>query len=62
VIVFELHRNFNVVLPLMLTCAVSYITAESILPGSLYQHLLSASGIILNEETPANDVLAICRL
>ena len=58
VIVFELHRNFNVVLPLMLTCAVSYITAESIHPGSLYQHLLSASGIILNEETPANDVLA----
>jgi CIC family chloride channel protein len=58
VIVFELHRNFNVVLPLMLTCAVSYITAESILPGSLYQHLLSASGIILNEETPSNDVLA----
>ncbi len=58
VIVFELHRNFNVVLPLMLTCAVSYITAESIHPGSLYQHLLSASGIILNEETPSNDVLA----
>jgi CIC family chloride channel protein len=58
VIVFELHRNFNIVLPLMLTCAVSYITAESIRPGSLYQHLLSASGIILNEETPSNDVLA----
>jgi len=58
VIVFELHRNFNIVLPLMLTCAVSYITAESIHPGSLYQHLLSASGIILNEETPSNDVLA----
>jgi CIC family chloride channel protein len=58
VIVFELHRNFNVVLPLMLTCAVSYITAESIRPGSLYQHLLSASGIALSEETPSNDVLA----
>jgi CIC family chloride channel protein len=58
VIVFELHRNFNIVLPLMLTCAVSYITAESIRPGSLYQHLLSASGIILSEETPSNDVLA----
>jgi chloride channel protein, CIC family len=58
VIVFELHRNFNIVLPLMVTCAVSYITAESIFQGSLYQHLLSASGIVLNEETPSNDVLA----
>jgi chloride channel protein, CIC family len=58
VIVFELHRNFNIVLPLMLSCAVSFIVAESIFKGSLYEHLLSASGIRLTEETPINDVLA----
>lgn len=58
VIVFELHRDFNIVLPLMLTCAVSYIVAESIFKGSLYEHLLSASGIRLSEETPNNDILA----
>lgn len=50
VIVFELNNDFNLVLPLMITCAVSYITAESIFRGSLYQHLLLASGIPFKEE------------
>ncbi|PSF34462.1 chloride channel protein [Aphanothece hegewaldii CCALA 016] len=54
VIVFELNSDFNLVLPLMITCAVSYITAESVFGGSLYQHLLIASGIPFKEEN-AND-------
>lgn len=58
VIVFELHRNFNIVLPLMLACAVAYIVAESVFKGSLYEHLLKVSGIQITEETPTNDVLA----
>ena len=57
VIVFELTGNFNIVLPLMVTCAVSYVVAESIFPRSLYEHLLEAKGIHLTEENPNNDFL-----
>ena len=58
VIVFEMTADFNLVLPLMITCAVSYIVAESVSQGSLYQHLLSASGIELTEENSHNDFMA----
>ena len=50
VIVFELNANFNLVLPLMITCAVSYLTAQTFDKGSLYQHLLKEVGVELNEE------------
>ena len=58
VIVFELTANFNIVLPLMLTCAVAYLVADAVSPGSLYQHLLEATGIFLSDETPGRDLLA----
>ncbi|MFM7580216.1 MAG: chloride channel protein, partial [Microcystaceae cyanobacterium] len=57
VIVFELTGNFNIVLPLMVGCAVSYIVAESLFPRSLYEHLLETKGIHLSEETPNHDFL-----
>lgn len=50
IIVFEITADFNAVLPLMIGSAVSYIVAENIFPGSLYHHLLKASGINLKED------------
>lgn len=58
IIVFEMTADFNLVLPLMITCAVAYIVAESVAKGSLYEHLLEASGIQLTEENPQNDFMA----
>lgn len=58
VIVFELRANFNIVLPLMITCAVSYLVAENVFSRSIYEHLLDASGIHLTEEIPVNDFLS----
>ncbi len=58
VIVFEMTADFNLVLPLMITCAVAYIVAESVAKGSLYEHLLEASGIELTEDNPQNDFMA----
>ncbi|MBE9045345.1 chloride channel protein [Pleurocapsales cyanobacterium LEGE 10410] len=58
VIVFEMTADFNLVLPLMITCAVAYIVAESVSPGSIYEHLLKVSGIELTEEHPQNDFMA----
>jgi chloride channel protein, CIC family len=58
VIVFEITADFNIVLPLMVTCAVAYIVAESISRGSIYEHLLKISGIqIKQQETPRSDFL-----
>ncbi|MGL5035372.1 MAG: chloride channel protein, partial [Microcystaceae cyanobacterium] len=57
VIVFELTGNFNIVLPLMVACAVSYMVAESIFPRSLYEHLLEAKGIFLTEKPTDRDFL-----
>jgi CIC family chloride channel protein len=50
-IVFELNANFNLVLPLMISCAVAYISAETFENGSVYQHLLLSMGIELEKET-----------
>ncbi|HEY9768760.1 MAG TPA: chloride channel protein [Coleofasciculaceae cyanobacterium] len=58
VIVFEMTADFNLVLPLMIACAIAYIIAESVSPGSLYEHLLEASGIELTEEKPHHDFMA----
>ena len=51
VIVFEMTADFNLVLPLMISTAIAYIVAESVARGSLYEHLLEASGIELKAET-----------
>ena len=58
VIIFEMTADFNLVLPLMITCAVAYIVAESVSPGSIYEHLLMVSGIELTEEHPQHDFMA----
>ena len=58
IIVFEMTADFNLVLPLMISCAVAYIVAESVAKGSLYEHLLEAVGIELTEEKPQNDFMA----
>ena len=58
VIVFEMTADFNLVLPLMIVSVVAYIFAESVSKGSLYEHLLHASGIELTEEHTSNDFLS----
>ena len=58
IIVFEMTADFNLVLPLMISCAVAYIVAESVSQGSLYEHLLEAIGIELTDENPQNDFMA----
>ena len=61
VIIFERTADFNLVLPLMITSAVTYIVAETFSRGSIYQHLLEASGIQLQEENPSYDILSQIR-
>jgi CIC family chloride channel protein len=57
-IVFEMTADFNLVLPLMIVSVVAYIVAESVSSGSLYEHLLEASGIKLTEANSHNDFLS----
>lgn len=47
VIVFEMTTNFNLVLPLMITSGVSYLIADKLSKGSLYQRLLQKRGYTL---------------
>ena len=58
VIVFEMTADFNLVLPLMISCAVAYLVAEGVSKGSIYEHLLEASGIQFKEELPTRDFLS----
>ncbi|NEO88258.1 MAG: CBS domain-containing protein [Spirulina sp. SIO3F2] len=58
VIIFELTADFQLVLPLMISTALAYCVAEALKPGSIYQHLLKASGIDLSDEGENHDVLA----
>ena len=58
VIIFEMTADFNLVLPLMITSVVAYIIAESVSRGSIYEHLLEASGIKLQEDNPSYDILS----
>ncbi|MEQ8538139.1 MAG: chloride channel protein [Coleofasciculus sp. D1-CHI-01] len=44
VIIFEITADFNLVLPLMITCVVSYLIADQLSKGSLYQRLLEWRG------------------
>ncbi|MEM9540922.1 MAG: chloride channel protein [Cyanobacteria bacterium P01_E01_bin.42] len=57
VIVFELTADFQLVLPLMISSVVAYGVGEALKKGSLYQHLLEASGIKLKDEEGSRDVL-----
>ncbi len=50
VIVFEITRDFNIILPLMITSVVAYLCTEKYAPGSLYAHLLELKGIHLEVE------------
>jgi chloride channel protein, CIC family len=47
-IVFEMTTDFNLVLPLMIGSVTSYLIAEKIAPGSLYDKLLAFNGINLD--------------
>lgn len=58
VIIFELTANFELVLPLMISCAIAYLVGESVSSGSLYQQLLAAKGMNLREETQVDPLLA----
>ncbi|PSP17884.1 MAG: chloride channel protein [Cyanobacteria bacterium QS_8_64_29] len=50
IIVFEITSDFDLVLPLMVGSVVAYTVAERLFRGSLYQHLLAANGIQLDDE------------
>ena len=58
VIVFEMTTNFNLVLPLMITCVVSYLVAEKVAKGSLYQRLLELNGYHLPAQATESSSLA----
>jgi chloride channel protein, CIC family len=47
VIVFEMTTDFNLVLPLMIGSVTSYLVAEKLVPGSLYDKLLKLNGITI---------------
>ena len=52
VIIFEMTRDFDVVLPLMISSVVAYLVAEKVSKGSVYDLLLQRQGIDLNGQTP----------
>ncbi|MBZ0187477.1 MAG: chloride channel protein [Candidatus Obscuribacterales bacterium] len=58
VIIFEMTTDFNVVLPLMISCVISYLVAERLDPGSLYDQLLNWNGINLKDEDAENAILS----
>ncbi len=58
IIIFELTANFELVLPLMISCATAYVVAEALSSGSLYKQLLAAKGIHLEEESNVDPILA----
>lgn len=58
VIVFEMTTDFNLVLPLMITCVVSYLIADQVAKGSLYQRLLELKGYSLPAQASEKSSLA----
>jgi chloride channel protein, CIC family len=54
VMVFEMTRDFNLVLPLMIAVVMAYLTAERLFPGSFYDKLLELNGIKLEEAPTAS--------
>ncbi|WP_353933003.1 chloride channel protein [Okeanomitos corallinicola TIOX110] len=57
VIVFEMTTDFNLVLPLMIVSVTSYLVADQIVPGSLYDKLLLLNGIKLQKDAPIEGIL-----
>jgi chloride channel protein, CIC family len=57
VIVFEMTTDFNLVLPLMVVSVTSYLVAEKVVPGSLYEKLLTLNGIIIKKDSPTEGIL-----
>ncbi|ERN42536.1 chloride channel protein EriC [Rubidibacter lacunae KORDI 51-2] len=57
VIVLELTADFNAVLPLMISAGIAYVVGESVRGASLYQYLLAAQGIDLDDDASANTLL-----
>ncbi|MBW4633275.1 MAG: chloride channel protein [Iphinoe sp. HA4291-MV1] len=57
VIVFEMTTDFNLVLPLMIGSVTSYLVADKIMPGSLYDKLLHLSGITIQKQAPIEGLL-----
>ncbi|MBD2194808.1 MULTISPECIES: chloride channel protein [Calothrix] len=57
VIVFEMTADFNLVLPLMIVSVTSYLVAEKVVPGSLYEKLLKLKGITLAANVPIEGIM-----
>jgi chloride channel protein, CIC family len=57
VIVFEMTTDFNLVLPLMISCGVSYLVADKFSKGSLYQRLLERKGYSLPKQSSEQSAL-----
>ncbi|MDZ8050910.1 MAG: chloride channel protein [Aulosira sp. ZfuVER01] len=57
VIVFEMTTDFNLVLPLMIVSVTSYLVADKVVPGSLYEKLLQLNGITLAKNLPVEGIL-----
>jgi chloride channel protein, CIC family len=57
VIVFEMTTDFNLVLPLMICSVTSYLVADKLLPGSLYDRILQLNGIDIQKQSSMEGVL-----
>jgi chloride channel protein, CIC family len=57
VIVFEMTTDFNLVLPLMIGSVTSYLVAEKLVPGSLYDKLLKLNGITIQQQVAPESIL-----
>jgi CIC family chloride channel protein len=57
VIVFEMTTDFNLVLPLMIGSVTSYLVAEKLVPGSLYDKLLKLNGITIPHQASPEGIL-----
>lgn len=58
VIIFEITKDFNLVLPLMIGSVISYLIANKIAPGSLNDKLLELKGIKLKKQNPVENILS----
>ncbi|MBF2067515.1 MAG: chloride channel protein [Calothrix sp. C42_A2020_038] len=59
VIVFEMTTNFTLVLPLMIGSVTSYLVADKLFPGSLYDRLLKLKGINLEQKKAPEGILTL---
>ncbi|MDF5714530.1 MAG: chloride channel protein [Rhizonema sp. NSF051] len=57
VIVFEITMDFTLVLPLMIGSVTSYLIADKIFPGSLYNKILNLNGIDIEKDNLIEGIL-----